>query len=311
MKISIIGGINIDIEGAPFEKLKYHDSNPGKIRLSYGGVGRNIAENLARLGGDCAMISVVGDEPMSRGAVSYLEDLGVDVSHVRVMPGETPSMYLSILDDQGDMEIALNDMDIIKTITSEYIDSIKSYLEKAQVVALDGNLTEELLDHATNVLRGTKLFYDPVSASKGVRVKDFVGRFFAVKPNRIEAEAILDMKIETEEDVRAAGRRFLELGVSQVYITLGEDGVYFAEQGDEGFLRPGDDMTIRSATGAGDSFSACILLGISMGMRAETIARMGMAAAKITMESTNAVNEKLSMELIKKLMNKEIENELS
>ena len=307
MKIGIIGGINIDIEGAPFKKLKYQDSNPGKIRLSYGGVGRNIAENLARLGGDCAMISVVGDEPMSRGAVSYLANLGVDVSHVRVMPGETPSMYLSILDDKGDMELGINDMDIIKAITSDYIDGIRGFIEKASVVALDGNLTEELLDHATTVLRGTKLFYDPVSASKGVRVKNFVGRFCAVKPNKIEAEAILDMKIETEEEVRAAGRRFLELGVSQVFITLGEDGVYFLEDGDEGFIRPGDDMIIRSATGAGDSFSACILLGISMGMRAETIARMGMAAAKITMESTNAVNKELSMELIKKLMNKEIE----
>ena len=124
---------------------------------------------------------------------------------------------------------------------------------------------------------------------------------------RKRAEEIIELVDKTEEEVRAAGRRFLELGVSQVFITLGEDGVYFLEEGDEGFIRPGDDMIIRSATGAGDSFSACILLGISMGMRAETIARMGMAAAKITMESTNAVNKELSMELIKKLMNKEIE----
>ena len=306
MKIAIIGGINIDIEGAPFKEIKYHDSNPGKIRLSYGGVGRNIAENTARLGGDCAMISVVGDEPMSKGAVSYLEDLGVDVSHIRVMPGESPSMYLSILDDKGDMELGINDMDIIRTITAEYIDEIKGFVEKAAVVALDGNLTEELLDHATSVFSGTKLFYDPVSASKGIRVRDFVGRFFAVKPNKIETEAILDMKIETEEDVKAAGRRFMELGVSKVFITLGEDGVYYLEEGDEGFIRPGPGMVIKSATGAGDSFSSCILLGISMGMRAETIARMGMAASRITMESSNAVNENLNMELIKELMNKEI-----
>ena len=306
MKIAIIGGINIDIEGAPFREIQYHDSNPGKIRLSYGGVGRNIAENVARLGGDCAMISVVGDEPMSRGAMTYLQDLGVDVSHVRVMPGETPSMYLSILDDKGDMELAINDMDIIRTITAEYIDEIRSFLERASVVALDGNLTEDLLDHATQALSGTKLFYDPVSASKGIRAKDFVGRFFAVKPNKIEAEAILDMSIETEDDVKAAGRRFMELGVSQVYITLGEDGVYYLEEGDEGFIRPEPGMIIKSATGAGDSFSSCILLGISMGMRAETIARMGMAASRITMESSNAVNKDISIDLIKKLMNKEI-----
>ncbi len=306
MKIAIIGGINIDIEGAPFKTIKYHDSNPGKIRLSYGGVGRNIAENLARLGGDCAMISVVGDEPMSRGTVDYLKDLGVDVSHIRVIKGETPSMYLSILDEKGDMSVAVSDMGIIDHIDPEYISSIRNYLEQASAIALDGNLTEELLDHATQILRGNKLFYDPVSANKGVRVRNFAGRFFAVKPNKIEAEAILDMKIKDEEDVREAGRRFMELGVSQVFITLGEDGVFYIERGDEGFIRPGENMVIKSATGAGDSFSACILLGISMGMNAHAIAEMGMAASRITLESANAVNENLSMELIKKMMNKEI-----
>ena len=309
MKIGIIGGINIDIEGAPLKAIKYHDSNPGKIRLSYGGVGRNIAENLARLGGDCAMISVVGDEPMSRGAMEYLGGLGGDVSHVRVIQGETPSMYLSILDDKGDMEIGLSDMDIIRHITPEYITSIKGYLESASVIALDGNLTEELLDHATMTLKGTKLFYDPVSANKGIRAKNFVGRFFAVKPNRIEAEAILDMKIQDDEDIKEAGRRFLELGVSQVFITLGEDGVFYMERGDEGFIRPGKNMLIRSATGAGDSFSACILLGISLGMGAAKIAHLGMTASRVTMESSNAVNEKISMELLKEMMSREALNE--
>ncbi len=306
MRIGIVGGINIDIEGAPFKSIKYRDSNPGKIRLSYGGVGRNIAENLARLGGNCAMISCVGDEPMSLGALNYLKDLGVDVSHVRVMPEEMPSMYLSILDENGDMELGISDMDIIRNITPGYIDEIRHFLEGMDVVALDGNLTADLLEHATFVLRGTKMFYDPVSANKGIRARDFVGRFFAIKPNRIEAEAILDMKIGNDEDIRAAGRRFMELGVSQVYITLGEEGVYYLEEGDEGFIRPAKDLLIKSATGAGDSFSACILLGVALGMSAGKIAEMGMAASRITMESSKAVNEEISMELIRKLLNKEI-----
>ena len=306
MKIAIVGGINIDIEGVPFKTIKYHDSNPGKIRLSYGGVGRNIAENLARLGGDCAMVSCVGDEPMSLGAVSHLQDLGVDVSHVRVFRDEMPSMYLSILDERGDMELGISDMEIIDRITPEYIDEIQPFLESVEVVALDGNLTEELLEHATDVLRGTKLFFDPVSANKGVRAREFAGRFFAVKPNRIEAEAILDMKIETDSDVEAAGRRFMELGVSKVFITLGEDGVFYMEEGDCGFIRPAGDLLIKSATGAGDSFSACILLGISRNMSAEQIARMGMAASRITMSTPKAVNDEISMELIEELMNKEI-----
>lgn len=306
MKIAIVGGINIDIEGVPFKTIKYRDSNPGKIRLSYGGVGRNIAENIARLGGDCAMVSCVGDEPMSLGAVSNLRELGVDVSHIRVFKEEMPSMYLSILNHEGDMELAVSDMEIIDHIDPDYIDEIKPFLEKAEVVALDGNLTEAFLEHATDALKGIKLFYDPVSANKGVRAKRFVGRFFAVKPNRIEAEAILDMKISSDEDVKEAGRRFMELGVSKVFITLGEDGVFYMEEGDWGFIRPAKDLEIKSATGAGDSFSACILLGISRGMSAKHIAEIGMTASRITMGTRKAVSDEISMELIEELMSKEI-----
>ena len=77
-EITIVGGINIDIEGSPFEKLKYQDSNPGRINLAFGGVGRNITENVARLGGDVAMVSVIGDDQMGQAAKAGLTSLGVD-----------------------------------------------------------------------------------------------------------------------------------------------------------------------------------------------------------------------------------------
>ena len=96
-KITVVGGINIDIEGSPFEKLKYHDSNPGRINLAFGGVGRNIAENAARLGGDVAMVSVIGDDQMGKAAKMELEDLGVDTSCIRTLQGRNSAMYLSIL----------------------------------------------------------------------------------------------------------------------------------------------------------------------------------------------------------------------
>ena len=77
--ITVIGGINIDIEGSPFKPLVKEDSNPGRIEMSFGGVGRNIVENVARAGGSAAMISVVGEDHMGQGAVRHLEALGVDV----------------------------------------------------------------------------------------------------------------------------------------------------------------------------------------------------------------------------------------
>lgn len=299
-EIKIIGGINIDIEGSPIKKLKYQDSNPGKIKLSYGGVGRNIAENLLRLGGSCGMLSAVGKDYMSLGAKMELKALGGDVSHIIEVEGRTPSMYLSILDENRDMEIGISDMGIIDEIDPEIIMKSRDWLLDSEVIALDGNLTEELLEFVTAELGEARFFFDPVSANKGIRVKDFVGRFFAIKPNVIEAETILGMKIESDEDVRQAAEKFIGLGVKQVYITLNKDGVYYRDETEEGFLRPKSGLKVVSATGAGDSFSACILYGIARGMEISEIARMGMAAAEITMESANAVNPNMNIDEIKR-----------
>ena len=98
--IVIIGGINIDIEGYPYKDLVEQDSNPGRIKISYGGVGRNIAENAARIGEKVAMLSVIGADELGRGARSHLAGLGVDVSMVREIPGRLGNLSVDIKSEQ-------------------------------------------------------------------------------------------------------------------------------------------------------------------------------------------------------------------
>ena len=216
-EITVVGGINIDIEGSPFEKLKYQDSNPGKVHMAFGGVGRNITENIARLGGNVAMLSVIGDDQMGLAAKAELESLGVDTSCIQVLEGENTAMYLSILDDRKDMELALCDMDIIEAITPEVLKSHEEFLRSSKMVALDGNLSESLMEFATDMLTGVPLFYDPVSAAKAVKAKRFIGRFHSIKPNIMEAEILTGMTINDEEDVRKAGQWFIDQGVKRVF----------------------------------------------------------------------------------------------
>ena len=295
-EITVVGGINIDIEGSPFKKLKYQDSNPGKVHMAFGGVGRNITENIARLGGNVAMLSVIGDDQMGLAAKAELESLGVDTSCIQVLEGENTAMYLSILDDRKDMELALCDMDIIEAITPEVLKSHEEFLRSSKMVALDGNLSESLMEFTTDMLAGVPLFYDPVSAAKAVKAKRFIGRFHSVKPNIMEAEILTGMTISDEEDVRKAGQWFIDQGVKRVFITLNKDGVYYRDENGEGFIRPAEGLKVVSATGAGDSFSATIMLGFVQGRTAEETARMGMAASSIAMESARAVNKNMNME---------------
>ena len=330
MDIIVIGGINIDIEGSPFAALLDRDSNPGTVSIAYGGVGRNIAENLARLGQSVGMVSVVGNDELGRGAKEHLAGLGADTSMIRTIEGAGSCIYLSILDENMDMKLAVNDMEIIKEITPEYIRENLAEISKAKAIALDANLDEAALEEITAMLTGAnepaetgepcglgrtgkpddldaagksncpKLFLDPVSASKAPRTISSIGRFHSIKPNLIETEAITGLTIESQADLTAAADWFIDRGVENVYITLGKEGVYYKNREKDGCIHPKKDIKLVSATGAGDAFSAMVLTGMAEDLDIEEIARLGMAASELAMESKKAVNEKIDIDEIKR-----------
>lgn len=297
--ITVIGGINIDIEGRPYEALRREDSNPGRISLSYGGVGRNITENAARMGGKTAMVSVIGGDHMGLGAKEHLKSLGVDVSKIDVKTDATSAIYLSILNNKSDMEVAISDMDVVKFIVPEFLEKNADFILSSKAVALDGNLEKETIEYIAERFSEIPLFFDPVSASKAARAADVIGAFTCIKPNIMEAEILLGMEINTEDDLRLAGQRFIDKGIEKVFITLNKDGVYYKDKNEEGLIKPGH-VKINSATGAGDSFSAAILMGMISGKSVKEIAKYGMAAAQITMESSHAVSEYMNIDEIER-----------
>ena len=292
-KISIIGGITADIEGHPYDKLIHEDSNPGTIAMSYGGVGRNITENLARMGVPVNFISVAGDDFAGRGAVRELRDLGVNVDNVQLLQDENTAVYMSILNLVGDMELAMINMDVFERMSGDFIDRALTHVKDSDMVGLDTNLTEEALDYATKNLTEVPLFLDPVSCTKAARVKKVIGRFHTIKPNRAEAEVISGLPILCEKELEEAGKWFLNEGVKRVFITLSGGGVYYCDEKNSGTLRVGE-VNLKSATGAGDAFSAALLYAHINGMSLEEAARYGMAASAIAMSSPRAVNPLMS-----------------
>lgn len=294
--VSIIGGIAADIEGTPYKQLIQGDSNPGKITMSYGGVGRNITENLARMGAAVNFISVVGDDFPGRGAVRELEDLGADVTNIKLLQEENTAVYMSILNIVGDMELALCNMDILERISADFIDSAYEATKASKIIGIDTNLTEDVLEYAVEKFKDIPLFLDPVSVTKAARAKEFIGRFHTIKPNRMEAEILSGLPIMSAAELEQAGQWFLEQGVKRVFISLGPGGVYYRDEKESGTIRPVLSEIV-SATGAGDAFSAAILYSHLKGFDIKKTAEAGMAAAAITMQSKSAVNRRMSEEL--------------
>jgi pseudouridine kinase len=297
--ITVIGGIAADIEGRPYGQLEQGESNPGKIQIAYGGVGRNIVENLARLGAEVSFVSAAGNDFVGRIAMQEIRELGVNTENVSLLEGENTAMYISILNIMGDMEVALCNMDVLERISIDFIDKAMGTLKDSKIVGMDGNLTEDVQNYVIKKLAeaGVPVFLDPVSASKAERSKNIVGSFHTIKPNRGEAEVLSGMTILNEEQLMAAGKWFEEQGVKRIFITMGAGGVYYKEGDKEGILRP-ENVSIVSATGAGDAFSAAIMDAYVRGLGIEETARYGMAAAAVAMEAKAAVNPMMCQDAI-------------
>lgn len=294
LRIGVLGGITVDIEGRPDGGLRQGESNPGGISVSYGGVGRNIAENLARLGASVQFVSLTGDDFAGRNAAGALEALGVDVSGIRRDPEKSTAMCLSVLDPFGDLQVGLCNMGILENAPASFCREAAEALSGADMVGLDANLPEAFLEEITDRLRKTPLFLDPVSAAKAGRAGKILRRFHTIKPNRAEAEILSGLTILNEEQLKEAGRWFSEAGVRRIFITLSGGGVYYKEGDKEGILRPEEGVTPVSVTGAGDAFSAAVLYGGAMGLAVRQAACLGMAAAAIAMEAGTPVNPSMT-----------------
>lgn len=133
-----VGAANADLNGASLAPIHLRDSNPGHISLSAGGVTRNVCENLARLGADVKLLSCVGDDTFGAFIRRSCEDAGIDASHLYAARGASSSMYLSILDADGDMLVGMSDMRIVQQdMPEDYLPSKKALIQGADVVTCD------------------------------------------------------------------------------------------------------------------------------------------------------------------------------
>ena len=298
----VVGGVNVDIGGTSFAPLVAADSNPGQVRISLGGVGRNIAHNLALMGTDVRMLTAYGDDAHGQQVAASCSTLGIDLSHALKVPGGTTSTYLYLTDEKGEMALAVSDMEICKKITPAYLAENLSLLQNAQVVVADTNIpAESLLYLAENCT--APLFIDPVSTVKAEKIRPILDKIHTLKPNRLEAELLSGVKIETAEDAYRAADKLMELGVHRMFISMGANGVLAARE-DEKILLPNIPGNVVNTTGCGDAFMAALVWAYLQGTDLETTARAGLAAGSIAMESNETINPNMSADaLIKRMEN--------
>ena len=227
--VTVVGGMNMDIGGWPSEELVAQDSNPGRVRMSPGGVGRNIAHNMSLMGLDVRLLTAFGDDVYAQKLAAVCGELGIDISQSPVIPGGHTSTYLFINDQQGDMQLAVSDMDIYRNLTPRVLAGRKQLLEGSQVVVIDTNLPAESIAWLADNCHAP-IFADPVSTVKAEKLRPVLGKLHTLKPNRLEAELLSGVPITGTDSLHRAAQTLLETGLHRVFISLGADGVYAADQ---------------------------------------------------------------------------------
>ena len=293
----VVGGVNMDIGGVSAGPLVPADSNPGAVRMSLGGVGRNIAHNMALLGLDVRLLTAFGDDLNAQKLAASCGELGIDISQSPVIPGGRTSTYLFINDERGDMALAVSDMEIYQHLTPQALAQRHKLLDGSQVVVLDTNIPEESIAWLAENC-AAPLFADPVSTAKAVKLKPVLGKLHTLKPNRLEAELLSGVPITDEASLNRAAGALLETGLRRVFISLGADGVFAADH--SGRVRlPCLPAELVNATGCGDAFMAAITWAYLQGTDLADAARAGLAASSIAMESRETINPGLGEEALR------------
>ena len=293
----VVGGVNVDIGGRSHAKLVAADSNPGKVSISLGGVGRNIAHNMSLLGLDVKLLTAMGQDVYGNRIAESCKALGIDASHALRVSDCTTSTYLYIADEAGEMAMALSDMEICDRITPSYLAANQQILQNAQVIVADANIPAETLVYLAENCTAP-IFCDPVSTIKAEKLRPILSKIHTLKPNRLEAELLTGMAIHSKAEAEAAAKVLLDRGVQRVFLSMGSEGMYAATAEEQCWMAniPGNMV---NTTGCGDSVMAALVWAWMNDLDLKESLRAGLAAGAITMESTETINPAMSATALK------------
>jgi pseudouridine kinase len=295
-RVACIGGAHIDRHGVLKAPLIPGTSNPGNVTTDFGGVARNVAENLARLGRSVTMVSRVGDDENGAAVVARLHSLGIDTSLVSVAERATAS-YTAILEPNGELVLGLADMDLYDEMVPGAPDMPLDFarLRDHALWFADTNLPAEtiawLLDQAGTI----PVAVDAVSVVKARRLRGVLPRISILFANLAQAVSIAD--VESIGDAAQAARALHMLGARAGVVTAGAAGIA-VWTGDDVRTMAALPAVPRNVTGAGDALIAGTLFGVTEPWSLFDAARVGLAAAAITVESGSTTAAHLTADLM-------------
>ena len=305
--VAVIGGINLDISAGSHRAFVPGDSTPGWITTTAGGVARNIAENLARLGEAAHLIGAVGDDLQGQFLLNHTRSAGVDVSKCRIFPGLASGSYLSLHQQDGALLGAVNDMAVLDLLDAIELARHAGFLATASAWVLDCNLSEAaigwLMQCAGPAKSALPVFVDGVSGLKCKKILPWLQAVHTLKINRLEAQTLTGLQVSDAGQAQTAAQNLCARGVENAVVSLGSSGVSWHQRSSDASGHVSAlAVTPVNSNGAGDAITAGLVHGALAGWQLEQSVRFANACAALTMTSSAANHPDLSVANVSRLM---------
>lgn len=305
IKVAVVGASNMDILARSDEMVTPGDSNIGTVRKACGGVGKNIATALKAMDFDVSMLTAVADDEYGNLILEELKSKGIGLIQGPAENSEfSTGVYCCLMDGDGSLVCAINDMKINDTISAEVVMQHKEFFESCDYLVFEANLPVETIKALTQL--DVKLVADCVSSHKAEKLADCLENLYLVKANFGEACVLADLQgVEKDSDgIDEVMQALVSKGLRRAIISLGRDGAFCYEltgQGTIGFdARVLPNLNVVSTNGCGDVLLAGFMRAMSEGFPLMDALYFGQAASGINSESLQAVSPELNYENIKK-----------
>ncbi len=297
--VLVIGSACLDMKGRPLHPLQRGTSIPGTIRSNVGGVARNIAENLSRLGVPSTLIAAIGDDRPGNRILAQATEAGIDTSHVLVVPGINTGAYMALLDENGILAFALDDTRVTAAIEPRYIYRNRRLFRNTAMVVLDTSLPRPALKTVFRLAKqyGVPICADPASVVLAPRLRPYLPDLLLIAPNVREAQVLCNCTIaEGNQDAALmASKSLVAQGVQIAVITMAEQGLCYATSTESGHV-PAVRTEIADLTGAGDALTAALIFALLNDIPISEAMRLGCSAASLTIACHQTVVPDLTLE---------------
>ncbi len=295
-KVLIIGAQNIDIFASTDNSYILKDSNLAKIHIAYGGVARNIAENLRRMSNKISFITVFGDDHFSLQAKNSLLNLDIDISESLYLKNTSNSVYLGVMDNDNDLFLGLNDMAILEELSIPFFKSKIDYISKFDILIIDNNLTLEAIEYLLANYYNKTIIMDGVSTIKVKKIMNYLPFIDYLKVNRLELNQLSDKETIVEQ--------FEELhfkGAHTLIVTSQASEIFLSTKAKSLKTYPIPIKQIINSSGAGDAFLSGFAHGVIHNLNNKEKLSYAKKLAYLTLLAKNSTNEHLSLKEVKKI----------